>query len=453
MGRRWEFIRERLRFRFSLRGLMVFTFGVAVGLALVNREKPDWPAAALNALTVWLVLGLINQVRDLWTTFRGRTDLDFDERWTWRMAAAWRIVAASMLVGLVGLEFVRSREIFRFQSEEYLLPDPRDDSLRSTYWLLVLIAIFPIGTGAWMTWPRTALSWIRLSGIGTICIALAIRLFIHWLVYLSVIAMDRSEPLRFANSPESLDMTSRASEFVFWSCVAIVVAMSNVVSLFLLVAARRRLRLHAGLLASWLGLGGAVATGYTIWLMTIGWRLLDEHWSASFIQPSPSTIASIAALVLTFTLAAAYRLNYLSTFREFPPRRLMDWRRHSERHFHERLGFQVAFACVTIVVGYYAIQEWMDFASILDDLSVISSVFMSGYVGLAALILSIQAAWRLWWRPIDALPDGLTAMPVKRFLFIWLALLAIIVTAIPAFAGFSFSLWLTPWWKLPVMEW
>ena len=73
--------RPRRRFQFSLRGLMVFVFGVAVGLSIASMERLGFADGVLAATGAWIVLWLVNQARDLWSTFRGRTDLSRRELW------------------------------------------------------------------------------------------------------------------------------------------------------------------------------------------------------------------------------------------------------------------------------------------------------------------------------------------------------------------------------------
>ena len=59
---------RRPRFQFSLRGLMVLFLGVAVGLGWA-RLCGRYGEGILAACTVWIVLGSMAQVRDLWRTF------------------------------------------------------------------------------------------------------------------------------------------------------------------------------------------------------------------------------------------------------------------------------------------------------------------------------------------------------------------------------------------------
>jgi hypothetical protein len=82
-----ERLSRRGLFRFRLGGLMLLVFVIAVGLAVGRREWAKWTDGLMAAAVCWLVLGLVNQVRDLWAADHGRHDLSCDERWGWRFAA------------------------------------------------------------------------------------------------------------------------------------------------------------------------------------------------------------------------------------------------------------------------------------------------------------------------------------------------------------------------------
>ncbi|HZZ70792.1 MAG TPA: hypothetical protein VFE24_00965 [Pirellulales bacterium] len=78
----WRRIQSEPRIRFSIRSLLVLMFAVAVGFSVVkaegtSREMPDlfyseWGHGALAAVAACFVCGLLNQVRDLATTYRGQ---------------------------------------------------------------------------------------------------------------------------------------------------------------------------------------------------------------------------------------------------------------------------------------------------------------------------------------------------------------------------------------------
>lgn len=47
---------------------------------------------------------------------------------------------------------------------------------------------------------------------------------------------------------------------------------------------------------------------------------------------------------------------------------------------------------------------------------------------------------------------GVSALDVNKFAIIWWALLLAAPAAVVALAAFSFALFLTPWYKLPLLE-
>jgi hypothetical protein len=62
--------------QFSLRGLFIFSFSVAVGLSFWKTEQ-DWFVGALAASSFWIVVGLAAQMRDIRTG-----------SWVWNRQAA-----------------------------------------------------------------------------------------------------------------------------------------------------------------------------------------------------------------------------------------------------------------------------------------------------------------------------------------------------------------------------
>jgi hypothetical protein len=113
------------RFRYSLRNLLVFMFGLAAGFASVQSGQNDWSSVLLAAFTGWFVIGM------------GETSWDSIQRWRAAPAEVSRDVWFGMLlevlwpIGMIGMVLL-ALEMDQWGRRQ--LSD--DDSGMSNSWVL-----------------------------------------------------------------------------------------------------------------------------------------------------------------------------------------------------------------------------------------------------------------------------------------------------------------------------
>jgi len=86
-------------FQFSIRGLLLTTAVIAVGFSIGCLKKSTFEDGLFAAATVWIVIGLVNQIRDQWATFRQTTGLSPNQQSGWWFAILSRGALAILLVG------------------------------------------------------------------------------------------------------------------------------------------------------------------------------------------------------------------------------------------------------------------------------------------------------------------------------------------------------------------
>ena len=96
--------------QYGLGGLFLLFVGAAAGLSAFTPGRWKLGECLLNAAIVWIILGLVHQVYDLWTAYRG-AELTTDERCGWRYAALWRVVVALLLAAYCVVNTLVSKQI------------------------------------------------------------------------------------------------------------------------------------------------------------------------------------------------------------------------------------------------------------------------------------------------------------------------------------------------------
>ena len=83
--------------RLSRRTLLISILSAVLGVFFWRIEE-DWHSGAWAAISLWIVLGLMAQVRDLWRSPDGSGAMTSEERWGWRFAVVWRFAIAGLMV-------------------------------------------------------------------------------------------------------------------------------------------------------------------------------------------------------------------------------------------------------------------------------------------------------------------------------------------------------------------
>lgn len=440
------------RFQFSLRGLMVVVFGVAVGLSMANLKRLGWEDGVLAAASTWIVLGLVNQVRDLWRTFHPRTDLTSDERWGWRFAIFWRVGVACLLLGYYAVTMLSGHEVILLAEIE----DGCDwvgSSLRHALFYLALV----ITLSSVLPMPRSRRRrpwspWLALVGgiaVALLCLLVWVyQTLVHLLVAVAIQGIEAAQRPRFLPEGVDADMTARTQLFFWQCCFAAGLALVNL-GLTLALARRwtrglKQRLVSTGLLASTL----VISASWLIWIFARGLPLAFPIFIEA--QQMGPLHRWLSALLLVFVLVTAATYRLVGSAGEpggFPE---LSWRRAESRYYHERrlLILLVAAAMLVSLVPYFF--QYGGGGS-LDWRWYLGGAICYGPFQLSALVLvvAVQAAFIRWRRLAGSQPAGPPKLPAARFGAVWLAMLLTALIGIPAIAIFSFSVWFSPWYLVP----
>ena len=324
------------RWQFTLQGLFLLSFSLAVGLSIWKTEQ-DWYVGALAAVSFWVVFGLAAQVRDMWRAFLLDSHATTDEQWGWRFALAWRLAVCFLIV----VSFV-FRILFRFQ---VLAIDTRDDfvgvsslEIWDAVLLTSLIAAIAGSLGLGHRRLQRPWSWAVYVFRGVTVGALFLmimeeRQILPCLVHVSVVAMLSAQSLQF--EPDVVFAASRIRIAQFFD-ITTAGAISLLVSCILVwqlsvwwrSAGRRRLYLGALLAASL-----TVMLLLTARIIVVEIPAISPIMAANIPLPTPSQLAAAVVLVAMLATAVARRWSELPCVGSV--RTISPWRRDEWRYYHE----------------------------------------------------------------------------------------------------------------------
>ena len=105
--------------RLSRRAWLISILSAALGVFFWTIER-DWHSGAWAAISLWIVLGLMAQVHDLWRSPEGSGVLTPEERWGWRFAVAWRLAIACLMVAYFVVRLLVTWKILAFNDGDNL---------------------------------------------------------------------------------------------------------------------------------------------------------------------------------------------------------------------------------------------------------------------------------------------------------------------------------------------
>ena len=206
----------RQPWQFTLRGLFLFTFSIALGLSFWKTEH-DWYLGALAAISFWIVLGLAAQVRDLWGTFQRSGILTTEERWGWRFAIAWRLAACCLIATYFLDRWLVTWHILAInKNSENFSASPREMCEAGLLTVLIVaIASSPRlarrgRRGGWF-WTVELLSGIAAAQL--FMVLLADRLAISALVHIAITNVQIAQPGRSSADVPTACSAARTAKF------------------------------------------------------------------------------------------------------------------------------------------------------------------------------------------------------------------------------------------------
>ncbi len=447
----------RRRFQFSLRGLMVFALGVALASSAIASEGTNWSYGPLALVVICIILGLLNQVRDLWTTFHGRPDLSSDERWGWRFAVFWRVAVVCLWVGQYITAGLAARGILLLPEREGGFADTGSNLRHGLLCLSLLIVLASVPTA---TQPRHRPLQSRVLRAASLIVGV-VWCFVIWtlmtshahLVNVALQGMEASWPRRFAIQGLDPDMTARSRAFLWRSVWGIVFVPINLVLVHQLSQRwGRGLRVRL-ILTGLLALSLAMTAWYPIWVYSTGLHKTSPMMAEAMVMGPAHLWMSAVLLVIVFVTAATYRMvqpQSGSVGAEEP-----NWRRRPRSYHHERPGVIILLVAGTTLVDF--VSDWLFWSQwfhwfhspplLAFAWSFIESFLFvpARYMSLAVILLGLHRAWIGWSRSTDSSRAGPPTLPLWRFCAVWLAMFLTTVTGIPTIAWFSFAFWMGPW--------
>lgn len=397
--------------------------------------------AVLAAATVWIVLGLMAQVRDLWRTFHGRSGLARDQRWGWRFAVFWRLGVACLLSGYYGVNLLLHQGLIELP-ENQLFPgldeQPRTghDLREVLFYLSLVIVLFSTPRLAPKRKQRRfshVLDVVAVIGGALVCLLIVLeRMIFPFLIHAALKQIDLAHSLRFS----SVDVYSEARDrlFLVVSLLAAAAVLTSMAVIRQFVrqwqrSLRRRV-IWTGLLIFSLALAGV----YPIWMATGGLRSVSPAFvDAQETGPINRWVYTLLVLSV-FATAATCRLVLPKEQPAGPAE--SNWRRSKPAYHHERRALMLVVV-IGILVEYKAF-------SVRPDVLIWWFV-MARRAGFCAIAVLLLAGYGVLARER---PAGAPELPVPLFLVTWPAVFLVTVFGICTVHWLGFAFWLGPWYLL-----
>jgi hypothetical protein len=463
------------RWQFSLRGMFIFTLSVAVGAAVVRCNMHSWLGTGKNEydmkvgldgglfaiLVFWMVLGLIYQIRDLRSTLASNHTLIAEQRWGLRFEIFWRLTVTALLAMYFFISFLI--DIGTLTLSEWAGLGWMDISV---FRVSVVILLLLVLVGSVPHIRREKPTSLFNRGLQLIVFMLAIVFclerwidltFLPYLIHLATIGIDKAQPLKFASvDPRYYNFYS--SLFFWWSLSSGLIVVVNWIILKQFAqqwsaGVKRRLIL-SGLLIS----GVALAGSFVIWIETTGFNKLSPFLAdAGSDAPFHCWIAAallilILASILTFRITADY--NSLATSPQ------VSWRQNPNKYYHEKRWMLVLLA-VAIVWFHFEIYFYQkdvaaksmlaagfNYSRPLSLQELLESWFglPTDYLWLSLILLSLHRAFARRKDPEHHQAE-LPRINPARFVSVWFAALAFMISGALVLVWMSFALWFNPWWR------
>jgi hypothetical protein len=438
--------------RLSRRGLFVLISSAALGISYGIIEQ-DWHSGAWAAISLWIVLGLMAQVHDLWRSPEGSDALTPEERWGWRFAVAWRVAIACLMVAYFVVRLLVTSKVLALNdgSDITYVPVSSRTMLDAVLFTSMIVAIASAprfdrkGERRSWSWAIGLLGYVATA---LLCVFLLMSHFVvAVLVLITIVGIQAAWPLKFV--PDFLATYGPAKVAWFFD-VTTVGVVSVVVSCGLLRVLSiywwrgTRQRIYLGIL---------LAASLTIMILLAGRIALVEVPEIAPIlvantpMPTSHRLAIAAVLVLILVCAAARRwsepLPVGSAAGSEP------WHRDELKYYHERriplfllAGVMLAQLVGTSLDSYRAwgptasYLGWMSWPCAFDWI-----MTPLGCLSLAVIFLAVQSIFFRKSKCVGVAPIYRPRLAPGLFLLTWSVLLAIVVFGVPILAAWGFALW------------
>jgi hypothetical protein len=456
---------QRLRFRFTIRDLLVFTFGLAVGFAHSRVAGAQWSDCLLAIFFGWFIIGLAQLA---WSSIKrwqqSASDLPLDVRCGLLLDALWPISIIAVVALALGMEdwWNSLSEEGRPEFSSWTLPA----IIQSLLMLAVVCAYsrFPaanaeqsLGVGA---------KWQTLIGLVVACLAffwvsLVVRgqILVGALVHVAIEGVYSFQPTRWAGQ----DFTSprffpelRAA-FIHWGLVAgALCAAAFVLACFFITKKRTHWFLRQGMLVAW-AVCITCACFHTHWAATVALPVLSPLLADEFSIP-----AAVYLLAFVLIAFAAAMLSWRITASVHEQSAFVPGTQGSTPvPLHRRIPVMGFFLLAALwrSLSIWTVQDffWGTFGlfgrsssfwsvqDVLRRISTITEVHLidpPSMLRLAAIIVVAQQLW-LTRRTGDRAPSASASVDPRRFVvgIVLLTIIGIVSTPAMAWYGVAFYFW------------
>jgi hypothetical protein len=466
---------RRKHLQFSIRGLFVICFSVAVGLGAAKSAPLPWSTGLFATAAFWCMCGLMTQAVDLRNALRTSADAAADVRCGWRTGVFWRL-------GLLLLFLTYF--VVQYMVQNGSLPLSRSgrvgghllwqDIFGALLYLLFVMLLASVPGLVRSTSP-TGLASRCIAFLGFFAVVVCCLLMwsnglsIYYLVYVATTSYEQFAPNVCAIEGIDANIIARGHRFFLLCLLATCLALVSFACIRQVASPRSRQRVYRVMILAMLALAMAGSASLAVWITTGGlWRLSPAWASAETMSPMLRWFC-IFLLSGLLTTAITYRLlrQGMGPVDADEPA----WRRHEGAYYHEHRGVMTMLIVASLVFLFEKQQEIPVWRAVADcffqlfrspeDYRFIANLFLDASRSLVIVLfqnpgncLVVAILWlairglfigRTWtWRHAPV-PVATMRLPCARFVVVWLALFVTLAAAGIAFAWLSFAVWLTPW--------
>ena len=436
--------------RIRLSTLLILVGCIAIGLATTR----DLLGAIRPAIEAAMVVGLLQQTRELLQRHCKLAAPTAEARFAWKFAIAWRVLIAAGVAFflLIKLNGWTVPILFPHRSNP-LLYEPA-----TVIGDLLPIVILANSVRRWRptlsSTPRRRLGWLIFCAV-----ALLVAIYnvvdseaTTYLVHQAVAGIEASITPRFQR-PDVYSNLAREGYRSFWlSCLA--AASVPIGAIFLVVASRWKDSRIAKAMVGGFFFCLAVQLLYCRWFYLKDYPRISPDIAGAGLAVEPSDWLSIVILLSIVITLAAYLITASDSDRTLVSNNLADGL--DRRSLHETgpclVAMNVAAAIelgmlITGIVGEIIsptfanlqfntwMKTWLNCNLLFSPLVLLACAFP---------LLSLQLSYVRWARRKEEVHWELPVIHPKQFALNWLAAAIAILIGAPTLAAFGFLFWLGP---------
>lgn len=427
--------------RFSIAGLFIVVAGAALGFAYYNNRPDDWPDALLAAATFWVVVGVCQQIGDLWRDRRRWLSGGTEHRWGWRLSVAWRPAMIVLVVATFVTELLIQKEVIATPQWDNFTFDLYGEDKAMVRGIFYLALGVMLGSTEYAHDPSPRRKGLRslqlIVGLVLGCALAAIVCLnvtmITYLVGIGLQGIEMSQPLKFAYEGIDPRPGQRGIEFLKMSTLGVAIVGIAVVSINCYARARRNV-------ACWLwgtgALGGLCGVAvFDLWLYFRGLPGFSPEFAEAYL-PWPFQYWILGALLIVLLAGiAAFR----ATVERREPSAADEGSPMGRATPYLNARPVVALLIAVAILGQmvYPFVRWqfdsMDFLYTL--------LFPLSMVQCGVMILAFTSAFAAWRR--RSCPLRVAPVPIRpwRLLTTWALLIPTLAGAIIPLTALCFSMW------------